>query len=341
MSRGPGSVPGAFSLSLIPFEENILLNSMTVDDPIAIDRKRADDLMKSGRPAEAVPIYRKLADARPDEDSHLLALAWALYDSGKTEEAAACFEQLFRKELARKLFTGFAYDELVRIYREQKNGEALVSVCERAAAAQPEDIGILRTLGEASLTAGKTDQAIRVFQKLTGIEPDAPEHWCSLADGWLAAGQPDQAEAAYNKAVEIDPAAEAAFFSRLADGLLRAGYPERATAVWERCLAARSDEPFSWMGLGDALICLRKPDAAAEAYLRAAELRPSAAGEVWNRLGNGFAKAGFHTRAAAAFANAIVAEPKNQFYPLRLAESYAAQGRNDLAAGLLRRGRKA
>ena len=28
---------------------------MTIDDPIPTDRNRADDLMRSGRPAEAVP----------------------------------------------------------------------------------------------------------------------------------------------------------------------------------------------------------------------------------------------------------------------------------------------
>jgi tetratricopeptide (TPR) repeat protein len=310
---------------------------MTVDDSIHLDRDRADDLMKSGSPAEAVPLYRTLVETHPEEDSHLLSMAWALHDSGKTGEAVACFEQLFQKELARGLFTGFAYDELVRIYREGNNGKALVSVCERAAAAQPGDVGILQTLGEAYLTTGRAAEAGRVFEKLTELVPDAPEHCCLLGEARLAAGDPGQAEIAYNRAIEIDPAAKTVFCSRLADGLLRAGYPERATAVWERCLAARSDEPFSWMGLGDALICRREPNAAAEAYLRAAELRPSAAGEIWNRLGNGFAKAGFHTRAAAAFANAIVAEPKNQFYPLRLAESYAAQGRNDIAAGFLRR----
>jgi tetratricopeptide (TPR) repeat protein len=310
---------------------------MKKEDPLSPERNRAEGLMSAGRPAEAVPLYRKLVEGHPDEDSLLLALAWALHDSGKTAEAAVCFEQLFRKELSRKLFTGFAYDELVRIYREGKNGEALISVCERAVAAQPENIGLLRTLGEACLTAGKADLAVRVFQKLTELEPDAPENWCSFGDGWLAAGKPAQAETSYNKAAEIDRAAETLFLSRLADGLLRAGYPERATAVWERCLAARSDEPFSWMGLGDGLIRLGKPDAAAEAYSRAADLRPLAAGGVWNRLGNGLTKEALHFHAAAAFAKAIAAEPENPLYPLRLAESYAAQGRDDLAADVLRR----
>ena len=310
---------------------------MTVDDPIPTDRNRADDLMKSGRPAEAVPIYRKWVEAHPDEDSHLLALAWALHDSGKTAEAAACFEQLFRKELARKLFTGFAYDELVRIYREVKNGEALVSVCERAAAAQPEDIGILQTLGEAYLSVGRTAGAVRVFEKLAEREPDAPEYRCSLGDALIAAGDPIRAEAEYHRAAEIDPAAEAAFFSRLADGLLRAGNPERAKVAWEKCLAARSDDPLSWMGFGDCMVRLGEPAAAADAYDRAVDLQPADAGNCWHRLGNLFTREGLHSRAAESFAKAVAAEPENPLYLLRLAASYAAQGRNDLAAAALRR----
>jgi protein O-GlcNAc transferase len=309
---------------------------MTVDDLIHNDRNRADDLMKSGRPAEAVPIYRKLVDARPDEDSHLLALAWALHDSGKTGEAAACFERIFGKELVRKLFTGFAYDELVRIYREGKNGEALVSVCERAAAAQPEDIGLIRTLGEAYLATGKAAEATRVFERLTVIEPDAPEHWCSLGKAWLTAGDFERAEAAYNKAAEIDPAEEAAFFSRLADGLLRAGYPERAKSAWEKSLVARPADHFCWMGIGDCQVRLGKPDAAVEAYNQAADLHPALAGECWHRLGNHLAKEGLHSHAAAAFTKAIASEPGNPLYSLRLASVFAAQGQNDLAAAALR-----
>jgi tetratricopeptide (TPR) repeat protein len=310
---------------------------MTIEDSILTERNHADDLMRSGRAAEAAPIYRRLADERPDEESHLLALAWALHDSGKTEEAAACFERIFRKELARKLFTGFAYDELVRIYREGKNGDALVSVCERAAVAQPEDIGLVRTLGEAYLAAGRGAEAALVFERLTGIEPDAPEHFCSLGEAWLAAGDPDRAEAAYRKAGAVDPAAEALFFSRLADGLLCAGYPERAKASWGESLAARPADPFCWMGIGDCEIRLGKPEAAMEAYSRAADFQPASAGGCWHRLGNQLAAEGLHSHAAAAFTKAVSSEPENPLYHLRLAAAFAAQGRNDLAKAALDR----
>lgn len=337
MPRETKPFPGLFSQRLFRFIKVPSLHSTITAHSSSRDRNRADDLMKAGRFAEAVPIYRRLVQTSPEEDSHLLALAWALHDSGESDETVACFEQLFRKELARGLFTGFAYDELVRIYRERNNGEALISVCERAAAAQPEDVGILQTLGESYLSTGMAAEAAGVFEKLTEREPDAPGHWCSLGDVRLAEGDPGRAETAYNRAMKIDPAAAAVFLNRLAAGLLRSGFPERAAKTWEKSLKACPDEPLAWAGIGDCLLCLGKPDAAAEAYGRAAELRPVSAAAFWNRLGRGLFREGFHSRAAEAFIKAVAAEPGNPLHALHLAQSYAADGRNGLAAEALRR----
>lgn len=310
---------------------------MNANDSIEPDRNCAEKLMKWGRPAEAVPIYRRLVEAWPDEDSHLLALAWALYDSGERMEAAACFEKLFQRELSRRLFSGFAYDELVRIYRDDKNNEALISVCERAAAAQPADAGILQTLGETYLSAGRIHDAIRVFEQLAEGDPDAPEYRCLLGDAALCAGDTIRAEAEYNIAVELDPSDQAAFLSRLAEGLLRAGNSSKAKTVWERCLSIRSDEPLFWMGLGDCLVDLNEPEDATTAYSRAASLSLADAGNCWNRLGNLFTKKGLHAHAAGAFLKALSFETENPLYLLRLAASHAALGQNDLAAEALRR----
>jgi tetratricopeptide (TPR) repeat protein len=273
----------------------------------------------------------------PEEESHLLALAWALHDSGNPEDAAACFEDLFSKELARKLVTGFAYDELVRIYRERKNRESLISVCERAAAAQPGDVGLLKTLGDAYLAAESVADALRVFEKLTALDPDAPENWCALGNAWLVAGNPGEAEAAYFRAAETAPADASAFFSRLAGGLLRVGYPGKAQAAIERCLAVSPDEPLYWMDLGDILVCGGKPDAAADAYARAASLNPAAAGAAWYRLGTLLTREGLHLPATGAFAKAVAAEPENSRYLLGLAASYATRGLTARAGATLRR----
>jgi tetratricopeptide (TPR) repeat protein len=308
-----------------------------MEDPVHTESNRADALIGMGRHAEAIPIYRKLMEAHPEEESHLLSLAWALHDSGDKEEAADCFERLFRQELARKVFTGFAYDELVRIYHAGKDWEKLISVCERAGAAQPEDVALLQALGEAYLAATRAADAERVFETLTVLEPQAPEYWCSLGNARLAAGDPGGAEAAYIKAADIDPADAPTFFCRMADASLRAGFPEQAQTAWTTCLALSPDEPLYLMGLGDVLILRGKPDAAEEAYDRAASINPAAAGSCWHRLGNLLTKEGLHPRATEAFARAVAAEPENPRYLLRLAGSYAVRGLDDHAAVALRR----
>jgi tetratricopeptide (TPR) repeat protein len=310
---------------------------MTAEDSLPLEEDTAASLMESGRAAEAVPLYRKRVVDHPNEDSHLLGLAWALHDSGHAAEAAACLEELFQKELTRKPFTGFAYDELVRIYRESKNEKALISVCERSAAARPEDVGILRTLGEAYLAAGRTGEAASLFERLAGREPDGSEWWSLLGDAQLQAGNLNRAEAAYRRASEIDPDSEARFFGRLAEGLLKAGCPARSKSAWEQCLKTRPEEPVFWMGLGDALVRLEETAAAADSYGRAAALLPASAGSCWHRLGNLLEAEGFHDRAAEAFEKASQAEPGNRRHLLRLASAHAAQGRHDLAAAALER----
>lgn len=301
------------------------------------DRNRADALIETGRYTEALALYRKLTETFPDEESHLLSLAWALHDSGKPREAAGCFEELFARELSRKLFTGFAYDELVRIYREEQNGEALISVCERASAAQPGDAGLLKTLGDAYLTAGRAVDALNVCETLISLEPEAPEHWCALGAARLALGRNEEAEAAYARAAQVDPSDAPLFFGRLAGGFLRAGCPEHAQAAIERCLALKPDDPRYLMDLGDILVERGKPGEAADAYARAALLNPHSAGACWCRLGAILARNALPVQATEAVEKAVEAEPLNSRYLLRLAASYAAQGLTDLARETLRR----
>ncbi|MHB8770415.1 MAG: tetratricopeptide repeat protein [Syntrophales bacterium] len=308
-----------------------------MNDAPLTDRERADALLRMGRFPEAIELLRNLAATFPEEESHLLALAWALQDSGNRREAASCFELLFQRELARNLVGGFAYDELVRIHREGNNREGLVSVCERAAAAQPEDAGLLKTLGDAYLMADRPTDALRVFDQLTAREPDAPENWCALGNARLAAGVLGEAEAAYTKAAELTPADAPVFFSRLAAAFLRAGHLERSQAAGERCVALAPDEPLYLMDLGNTLLRRGDADAATGAYARAASLNPASAGAVWYRLGTLLAAEGLHASAVEAFTNAVAAEPGNSRYLLALAASYAARGLTDLAVATLRR----
>ena len=51
-------------------------------------RHKADILTSEGRPDEAIPLYQKLVEGEPDDDSHLLSLASCYASSGENNLAA-------------------------------------------------------------------------------------------------------------------------------------------------------------------------------------------------------------------------------------------------------------
>jgi superkiller protein 3 len=294
-------------------------------------RHLADELMKAKRYDDAILLYQKLVEMNPGEDSFVLLLAWAYHDSGRLDDAIACFESLLNVELDRKVFTGFAFDELVRIFKERGDYERLLDICERAVAAQPEDIALLNDLGDAYLKAGKASEAVKVFRKMAEIEPDASATYCSLGNALVQEGNFDSAEAAYRRAVEIDPSEAGTFYNRLANAYCNEGHDEMAERAFKKCLEFRSDDPMYHCGLGDVLVKRGKIDDAHSVYEKAVDLHRNSAGAYYNRFGNTLARGNHHSQAIEAFKKAIAADPQNPFYYVHLAESYTALGLYGLA----------
>jgi len=294
-------------------------------------RNLAEEFTKEKRYDDAVLLYRKLVNMRPGDDSFLLALAWACHDAGMQEEAIGCFEQLLALELERDVFTGFAFDELVRILKKDGDYERLVEICKRVVAKLPDDICLLGDLGEAYLKAGNADKAVEVFEKITEMEPDASMALCSLGNARIAAGNFDGAESAYKRAVEIDPMETGTYYNRLSQVYFEAGHNERAEAALRRCIEYRPDEPAYHLSLGDILIRQGRLSDATVSYEKAVELNRQYAGAYYNRLGNTLAKTDYHLQAVDIFEKAIAVDPGNPFYYLRLAESYTAIGLPDMA----------
>jgi len=291
----------------------------------------ADDLIKAKRYEDAIVLYKKLVDMHPREDSFLLSLAWAYHDGGRTDDAIGCFERLLDAELERDVFTGFAFDELVRIYKEQGEYGRLIDVCEKVVTAQPDDIALMNDLGDAYLKAGRADKAVAVFEKMTGMEPDASASFCSLGNALIAAGDFEGAEKAYRKAVEIDPTEAGSFYNRLANIYLSTGHYERAEKAYRKCLEFRFNEPMYHCGLGDILVKLGKINDALEAYEKAVQFNSISGGAYYNRLGNTLARENYHLQAIDIFQKAIAVDSHNPFYYIHMAESYAALGLSDMA----------
>jgi len=299
---------------------------MTVKTNIDAFYDQADRYVSEGRYDEAIELYLKLAEAHPEDESIIMSLAWAYRDSGKVADAIRCLEGLLEKELNRVTFTGFAFDELVRIYREEGCHDRLITICERAAAVQPDDLSIRTSLGDAYLEAGKPAEAAEIFSALVELEPDASALCCRLGDARIATEDYDKAEDAYDRAASIEPSEAHRFYSALANALFRRGEQKRAEMVLRKSLHHKPDQPLVFCSLGDILVSGGRIADAEAAYENAVRLDPASRGGYYNRLGNTLAGEGHHDRAVEAFKKAIATDPKNPFYYLNLVKACEALG---------------
>ena len=291
----------------------------------------ADQLLRQGKYSEAIGLLEEVHQAYPEEESVLLRLAWAHHDSGATAKAVAYLEILLDRELQRKIFTGFAFDELVRIYKQEKNFSKLVEICTNAVAVQPDDVGLLTELGNAYLLAGRTQEACRIFEKLVQLENDNPAFYCLWGEALFTAGKTSESEAAYLRAGEIDPDQADRYYFKIADLFAKSGCYEEAKRLLDACIAANPAKPLYHCCLGDALVGLGRIKEAQAEYETAAHYDNSGAGAYYNRFGNILARTNYHQEAMEAFARALKIEPDNPVYTRHLALSYKALGLIDLA----------
>ena len=287
---------------------------------------RADQYAGEGRIEKAIDLYKQLLVAYPYDDSLIISMAWAYRDSGDTGKAIGCLEGLLERELMRDVFTGFAYDELVRMFRETGDNKRLIDLCEKVAAVQPGDAALLATLGESCLRVGKNERAIEVFEMLISMEPDSLSYFCRLGSACVAAGDFDRAEIAYEEARRIEPGDSGVLFNRLGNAYAQVGAYERAEAALEKSLNAKADEPLYNCNLGDVYIKQGKIEAARKSYENAGLIDNSSRGVYFNRLGNSLSRAGFYGDAIRAYEEAINAEPNNRFYYVSHSEACIKAG---------------
>ncbi len=306
---------------------------MTTDPSTQPLIEEADRLLGQGKYGEAVALLEDFHDRHPDQEPVLLRLAWASWDSGNKEKSLTYWEELLERELKRRVFTGFAYDELVRIYKKEALFEKLVAVCEKAVAVQPDDVGLLAELGNAQLRAGRASEACRIFEKLTRIEDDNPDYQCRLGEALFAAGRAPDGETAFLRAGRMDPEQMDRYYFRIADLYIRDKRHDEAIRFLKRCIDFNPSQPLYFCSLGDELAALGRVDEAEAVYETAGARSPS--GAFYNRLGNTLMKEKIFDRAARAFQKAVAREALRPFY-INLARTYHEMGQLEQAAETLR-----
>ncbi len=297
----------------------------------------ADDLLKQGKYKEAIKICEEIHRSYPKKESVLLMLAWAYYDSGAAAQAIEYLDVLFELELQRKVFTGFAFDELVRIYKQEKKHQKLVEICEKAISVQPEDIGLLVELGNAYLQLGQAKKACGIYEKIVGMEDNNPAFYCFWGEALFSAGFIRESEDAYMRASQIDTEQAGQYFFKLAVLFQQAQNHKEAKRIINKCIAGNPDNPLYYCSLGDSLIGLGQMKEAWEAYRKAVQYGGyKSAGAYYNRLGNILLKEKYYSQAAEAFQKAVTNDDI-QLYYFGLVSAYKAMGLEDEAEEIIRR----
>ena len=146
---------------------------------------RAKELLEEGQAEKAVPIYRELVQALPDNPGLVMNLGLALYMAGHQREAAREFERVLKidpRNLQALLFLGTAYVDL-------DEPAKAVAPLEKVLRAQPDNQDAREVLGEALLATGRLEEAAKHFRNLAARRPGDARVWYNLGLGYQRLAQ--------------------------------------------------------------------------------------------------------------------------------------------------------
>ncbi len=146
---------------------------------------QAKELMAAGKYEEAIPLYRELVRALPNNPGLIMNLGLALHMAGHEEEAIAKFETVLKRSPGNplaELYLGYAYVTLGKPARAIAPLEAVIR-------AEPDNREARETLAEAFLALDRYDRAAEHYQKLAELEPGNPKVWNGLGLSFEALAQ--------------------------------------------------------------------------------------------------------------------------------------------------------
>jgi predicted Zn-dependent protease len=218
-----------FMWLLIRFAVCLVLVAAPVNsqsDDLAAKSKRGKDLMAGGKFEEAIPIYRDLVRALPNNPGPLMDLGLALHMAGHDQEALTQFRAVLKLQphhLPARLFLGATYLGL------KQPAEALGPL-KTYVRLQPQDKDARLLLGEALLALRRFKDAANVFEKLSEMDPQNPKAWNGLGLSYEGLANRD-----FKELEEIAPGS-AYWLILVAESRIKADQPQRAFYFYREAL---------------------------------------------------------------------------------------------------------
>lgn len=197
--------------------------------------------MRAGRPEEAVVALRTALAYAPDEKDNQLLLAEALAESGRTDEAAAYFSNLWDTQPG----SGIVNLQLARLTARKKDTEAAIRYYRAAIYGTWEGDGVVRRrevrleLVRYLIAQHDLDTARNELLIATGNAPNDPPVDLAIASLMEQAADPADALRLYRKVLAIKPNETTALFGAGRTAFALGNYV-RAHLFLERALRNRA-----------------------------------------------------------------------------------------------------
>jgi tetratricopeptide (TPR) repeat protein len=240
------------------------------------DATRADawlglglSLIHSGRPAEAMKPLDWYLNLFCNDEQALFAKGVALQQTGQLAEAA----EHYRRVLARNPRCEEALANLVSVFLEKKDHQAVRRYAEMLAELRPESPVALEALAALAFEDGDYAAAVRYSHSLSQLVPECFENWFNLGMAHHMTGDYEKAAHAYTEAIALKPDSVEAHLNL---GAVRQELNDlaRARACYEKALEIDPGQPGVLWNLALVLEQQGELDQAEELYAALPEDAP-------------------------------------------------------------------
>ena len=238
-----------------------------------------------------------------DEPPLLFAKAKGLHQAGRLAEAIA----LYSRAAELKPDYAEAHNNLGNALGEAKRFEEAVVSLRRAADLRPELAAIHSNLGLALTRLKRFEEAVASYRRAIELSGDFAEAHSNLGGALMALKRYPEAIACHRRAIELNPRLTVAHNS-LGNALMELGHPDDAAASFRSAVEIEPRVAAGHLNLGNALRDLERFAEALESYDRALELDPSLA-SAHNNRGMVLLQMGQRAEAQESFDKAIAANP--------------------------------
>jgi arylsulfatase A-like enzyme/tetratricopeptide (TPR) repeat protein len=208
------------------------------DDPkrlVGIDSEihKGVELFQTGRPREALDVYRDIIRKRPSMGLGYLHAAFLQWELGQPQQAVDTLKQALENGAS----TGEIQAQLGVYLAESGSPEEAIRVLQPEVGAGSSDVDALNAFGIALARVGRSADAMATFERVLRISPSNARAWQNIGTIWLERKNDTEARKAFAAALALDPHLATAL-NGLGVVELRSGNRAGAIDAWKRAVAA-------------------------------------------------------------------------------------------------------